>query len=53
MAFTVNFMLPSHNDEGSERFEIKDEILTSYINFLNITRLYFFSGAGGKMSTYT
>ncbi|PKK76554.1 hypothetical protein RhiirC2_772374 [Rhizophagus irregularis] len=43
-------MLPSHN-EGFEKFETENEILTSYINFLNIIRLYFFSGAGREMLT--
>ncbi|RGB38130.1 hypothetical protein C1646_756064 [Rhizophagus diaphanus] len=44
-------MLPSHN-EGFEKFETENEILTSYINFLNIIRLYFFSGAGREMLMY-
>lgn len=43
-------MLPSHN-EGFEKFETENEILTSCINFLNIIRLYFFSGAGREMLT--
>lgn len=45
-------ILPSHNNKGFEEFEMKNEILTSYINFLNIIRLYFFSGAGREMLTY-
>lgn len=43
------FMLLDHNNE---EFEVKNEILTSYVNFLNITRLYFISGAGREMLTY-
>ncbi|RGB39563.1 hypothetical protein C1646_754288 [Rhizophagus diaphanus] len=39
-------------DLNNEEFEEKNEILTSYINFLNITRLYFISGAGRELSTY-
>ncbi|PKY48457.1 hypothetical protein RhiirA4_464062 [Rhizophagus irregularis] len=44
-------MLLSHN-WGFEKFETRNEILTSYINFLNIVRFYFFSGAGREMLMY-
>ncbi|PKY51933.1 hypothetical protein RhiirA4_469262 [Rhizophagus irregularis] len=39
-------------DHNNEKFEVGNEILTSHINFLNITRLYLFSGAGREMLTY-
>ncbi|CAB4400075.1 unnamed protein product [Rhizophagus irregularis] len=42
-------MLLGHNNE---EFEVGNEVLTSHINFLNITRLYLFSGTGREMLTY-
>jgi hypothetical protein len=36
----------------NNEFEANNKIVMSYVNFLNIIRLYFISGAGREMLTY-